>query len=50
MAEEVNKIKYLFAQAIIKKLWVEGLITEDEMRRIDARNKDSFLTSKESLQ
>jgi len=37
-----NKIKYALAQAIIKKLWVEGLLTRDEMSRIDERNKKSF--------
>lgn len=48
MTVEINKIKYYFAQAIIKKLWVEGLITEDEMKRIDERNRDSFLNAKQS--
>jgi len=37
-----NTIKYALAQAIIKKLWVEGLITRDEMARIDERNKKTF--------
>ena len=37
-----NLIKYALAKAIIKKLWVEGLITRDEMSRIDERNKKSF--------
>jgi len=37
-----NKIKYALAKAIIKKLWVEGLITRDEMARIDERNKKTF--------
>ena len=37
-----NLIKYALAKAITKKLWVEGLITRDEMSRIDERNKKTF--------
>jgi len=37
-----NIIRYELAKAIIKKLWVEGLITRDEMSRIDERNRKSF--------
>ena len=50
MTKNRNDIRYLFALAIIKKLWVEGLITEDEMRRIDARNKVSFSIQKHNRQ
>ena len=34
--------RYLLSQAIVKKLWVRGYITEEEMKRIDERNKISF--------
>jgi hypothetical protein len=40
-----NSIRYYLALALLRKLWADGLITEDEMRRIDERNKASFLTS-----
>ncbi len=44
MAEQTNpnSIRYSLALAIVKKLWVAGLITADEMQRIDERNKASF--------
>jgi hypothetical protein len=35
-------IRYYLALAIIKKLWVDGLITAEEMKRIDERNRASF--------
>jgi hypothetical protein len=37
-----SDIRYLLALAIVKKMWVAGLITEDEMNRINKRNKESF--------
>ena len=37
-----SKIEYHLALAILRKLWVEGLITEDEMHEIDALNKITF--------
>jgi hypothetical protein len=39
---QTPNFKYLFALAILKKLWVGGYITEEEMKRIDERNKVSF--------
>ena len=39
--EKIN-VRYHIALAFIRKLWAIGLITEEEMHRIDARNKASF--------
>jgi hypothetical protein len=41
-ANQSENIRYEFSFAIIRRLWIEGLITESEMKRIDKRNKLSF--------
>lgn len=43
MTAEINtNIKYHFARAILRQLWAAGWITEEEMKRIDARNAQTF--------
>jgi hypothetical protein len=37
-----DNFQYYLARALLKKLWVKGLISEEEMKRIDERNKASF--------
>lgn len=41
---ENSNIRYIIAHAFIRKLWADGLITEEEMLRINARNKVAFGT------
>ena len=38
-----NSFVYALASAIIRQLWVKGLLTDDEYIRIDEKNKISFL-------
>ena len=42
--KEKKLLQYHFAKAILKQLWAAGLIAEEEMNRIDERNKKTFLS------
>jgi len=36
-------IRYTLASAIVRKLWAEGFITEEELKKILEKNAESFL-------
>jgi len=38
-----KNFKYHMALAILRKLWSQGLITEEELKRIDLRNSQKYL-------
>lgn len=42
MTEQKNNFQHLLARAIVRKLWFENYISEEEMKGIDERNKISF--------
>ncbi len=44
---EEREVKLMLAKAIVEKLWLNGLITEEQRKNIDERNKVKILSSKD---
>ena len=43
MNQPKTNIRYILSCAIVRKLWAQGLITEEELKKILEKNAKSFL-------
>ena len=46
MENTSKKIKYAVAQALTQILWVKGLLSDNEKKKVEDKNKSTFLSDK----
>lgn len=43
--KQSNELRLAIANCIVEKLWVNGLITDEEKKKIDEKNKNKILST-----